>query len=72
MKYNLLGVVVLKRDLPEYGLCKGDLGSILEIYSDNQYEVEFVRASGKTQACQRRLIPDPLELFSEIHPNMRA
>jgi hypothetical protein len=50
MTYHLLDAVVLNRDLPQYGLRKGDLGAVVEVYDPEGIEVEFVRASGKTQA----------------------
>jgi len=50
MKFKLLETVVLKRDLPEHGLKEGDLGAVVEIYEPDGVEVEFVTASGKTQA----------------------
>jgi hypothetical protein len=50
MKHHLLDTVVLDRDLPEHGLCRGDLGAVVEVYEPDGVEVEFVRASGKTQA----------------------
>ena len=50
MTYHLLDTVVLDRDLPEYGLRKGDLGAVVEVYDAEAFEVEFVRASGRTQA----------------------
>lgn len=50
MKFKLLETVVLTKDLKEYGLKKGDLGAIVEIYGSHDYEVEFVTADGHTQA----------------------
>ena len=50
MKYKLLDTVVLDRDLAEHGLRSGDLGAVVEIYEPDGLEVEFVTASGKTQA----------------------
>ena len=50
MKYKLLDTVVLNRDLPQHGLCAGDLGAVVEVYEPDGLEVEFVTASGKTQA----------------------
>jgi hypothetical protein len=50
MKYKLLDTVVLNRDLPDHRLCAGDLGAIVEVYEPDGLEVEFVTASGKTQA----------------------
>jgi hypothetical protein len=45
-----LDPVVLARDLPEYALRTGDLGSVVHVHSAESLEVEFVRASGHTQA----------------------
>jgi hypothetical protein len=50
MKYKLLDTVVLDRDLPQHGLRAGDLGAVVEVYEPEGLEVEFVTASGKTQA----------------------
>ena len=50
MKYKLLDTVVLDRDLPENSLRAGDLGAVVEVYEPDGLEVEFVTASGKTQA----------------------
>lgn len=50
MTFELLDTVVLDRDLPEQGLRKGDLGAIVEIYPPDGLDVEFVTASGRTQA----------------------
>lgn len=50
MKFKLLETVVLTKDLKQYGLKKGDLGAIVEIYGSHNYEVEFVTADGQTQA----------------------
>ena len=50
MRFRELETVVLERDIPERGLRKGDLGAVVELYDPDGLEVEFVRASGKTQA----------------------
>lgn len=38
------------RDLPEHGLRGGDLGAVVDLHAPDGLEVEFVLASGKTQA----------------------
>jgi hypothetical protein len=48
--FKVLDTVVLKRDVPEAGLRAGDLGAIVEVLDPNHFEVEFVAASGRTQA----------------------
>jgi hypothetical protein len=48
--YRLLDTVALTRDIPAAGLRRGDLGAIVEVYAADALEVEFVAASGRTQA----------------------
>ena len=50
MKYRELDTVVLDKDIPESGLRRGDLGAIVSVYEPDGIEVEFVTASGKTEA----------------------
>lgn len=50
MRYRVLDPVVLDRDVPEHGLRKGDLGAVVEVYEPDGLEVEFVTASGRTEA----------------------
>jgi hypothetical protein len=48
--FKELDTVVLLRDLAEAGLRKGDLGAVVQAYGADAVEVEFVTASGRTQA----------------------
>ncbi|MFB3909750.1 MAG: DUF4926 domain-containing protein [Candidatus Eisenbacteria bacterium] len=50
MTYRVADTVVLARDLPEYGLQTGDLGAVVQVYEPDGLEVEFVTASGRTEA----------------------
>ena len=50
MDFKALDTVVLTIDLPEQGLRTGDLGAVVQVYQLDGLEVEFVTASGKTQA----------------------
>ena len=50
MQFAVLDTIVLNRDLPEHGLKRGDLGAVVEVYEPDGLEVEFVAASGRTQA----------------------
>ncbi|HEX5135676.1 MAG TPA: DUF4926 domain-containing protein [Planctomycetota bacterium] len=50
MRFKELQTVVLDRDLPEHGLRKGDLGAVVHMYEPDGLEVEFVSASGRTEA----------------------
>ena len=48
--HKLLDTVALTQDRPEAGLKRGDVGAVVELLDQNTYEVEFVTASGHTQA----------------------
>ena len=50
MSFKLLDIIVLTKNLPEHNLKKGDIGTIVEVYDSNNFEVEFIRADGQTQA----------------------
>jgi len=50
MRYRVLDVVVLEKELPERGLRRGDLGAVVQVYEPDGLEVEFVTASGRTEA----------------------
>ncbi|MFQ6033385.1 MAG: DUF4926 domain-containing protein [Candidatus Bipolaricaulia bacterium] len=75
MEFELLETVALKRDLPEYGLKAGDLGAIVELYEPDGLEVEFVTASGRTQAVVtlsagdvRKLEPSDMIAVRRLQP----
>ena len=50
MTFKPLDTIVLDKDIPEHGLCPGDLGVVVEVYPPDGIEVEFVTASGLTKA----------------------
>ena len=50
MRFRILDTVVLDRDLLNLGLRKGDLGAVVQVYEQDGIEVEFVAASGRTEA----------------------
>jgi hypothetical protein len=50
VSFRPLDVVVLQTDQPAQGLKRGDLGAIVDIYSPDAIDVEFVTASGRTKA----------------------
>ena len=45
---RLLDVVALTGDLPDNGLVRGQIGTVVEILGSDVYEVEFSDASGRT------------------------
>lgn len=48
-KIELLDVVALTHDIPEYNLWRGQVGTVVEILADgNAFEVEFSDRDGRT------------------------
>ena len=47
---ELLSVVALLEDLPESGLVRGQVGTVVENWAPGVYEVEFSDDNGKTYA----------------------
>ena len=52
-----LDTIVLTTDLPEHGLKKGDLGTVVLLHAKAGYEVEFMTLDGQTLAITS-LTPD--------------
>jgi hypothetical protein len=49
-KFELLSVVALLQDLPEKGLVRGQIGTVVEVYSPTVGEIEFCDREGRTYA----------------------
>jgi hypothetical protein len=47
---QLLDVVALTEDLPDYGLAEGQVGTVVETLAPKVFEVEFVDDQGHTYA----------------------
>jgi hypothetical protein len=47
---EILAVVALVEDLPEEGLVRGQVGTVVESWAPGVYEVEFSDGAGKTYA----------------------
>ncbi len=50
--------VILMHDMPEKGLQAGDIGTVVQVYFGDEVEVEFVRATGETQALLTLTVGD--------------
>lgn len=72
MTYRELDAVVLERDLPSHGLRRGDLGAVVLVNSPDSFEVEFVRASGGTQAVVTLTASDIRPVHDEDLPAVRS
>jgi hypothetical protein len=57
--FKLLDTVIATANLPDHNVLAGDLGTVVEVYTDPQlaYEVEFVNPDGSTRALLT-LAPD--------------
>jgi hypothetical protein len=71
MIFRELDTVVLERDVPESGLRKGDIGAVVHVHGDSGLEVEFVRASGRTQALVQLAATDVRPVQDEDVPTVR-
>jgi hypothetical protein len=49
--FQLLDVVALTVDLPERGLGRGQVGTVVELLAPDAFEVEFCDNRGRTYAC---------------------
>lgn len=63
---KLLDVVALLEDLPKLGLYRGQVGTIVEEYEPNVFEVEFSDTTGRAYAIET-LNADQLMLLHH-HP----
>ncbi|MDO8550065.1 MAG: DUF4926 domain-containing protein [Ignavibacteria bacterium] len=64
-RFKLPDVVALSEDLPKEGLLKGQVGTIIEILSDDYFEVEFSNDKGVTYS----LIPLKSSQLIQLHFN---
>jgi Domain of unknown function (DUF4926) len=65
--FRLLDTVALMHDISTEGLRMGDRGAIVEIYSEDAYEVEFIDGSGRTRALLT-LTKKDIRPLDEIDP----
>ncbi|MGP8243260.1 MAG: DUF4926 domain-containing protein [Bryobacteraceae bacterium] len=64
----LLSVVALVRDVPEAGLVRGQVGTVVEVLAPGVFEVEFSDDSGRTYASLALMADDLMRLHHEpIH-----
>jgi Domain of unknown function (DUF4926) len=65
---KLLDIVALTQDLPALKLCKGQVGTIVELYEPNVFEVEFVDLQGKTYAVKTLNANQLMQLYHQPVP----
>ena len=64
-QFELFSTVALLRDLPEHGLLRGQVGTVVEIYLPADAEVEFVDSEGQTYALLPLRTEDLIRLHHE-------
>jgi len=62
---QLLDLVALNRDMPERGLLRGQMGTIVEMLGDDAFEVEFSDSTGKAYAFAALRADDIMLLHGE-------
>ena len=65
---HLLDTVALVSDLPELGLSAGELGAVVEVLSEDAFEVEFVDGSGRTYGLHTLRAEQLLALHTKGQP----
>ena len=66
---ELLSVVALTHDMPEAGLVRGQVGTIVEVLGPEVFEVEFSDDNGRTYASLALKVDDLLRLHHEPFHN---
>lgn len=65
---KLLDVVALTENLPGLNLHKGQVGTIIEVYEPDVFEVEFVDLQGKTYALETLMVNQLMQLHYQPLP----
>lgn len=63
---KLLDTVALIKDIPELQLYKGQVGTIVEVYEPNAFEIEFCDLHGKTYALETLKASQLMQLRYEL------
>ncbi len=63
---KLLDVVALLKEIPEKKLLRGQIGTVIECYTDKDFEVEFSDNNGKTISMLTLTTEDIMLLHNEL------
>jgi hypothetical protein len=69
-KIQVLDVIALTADLPEQGLLRGQVGTVVEILAAGVYEIEFSDDEGRTYA--QLALRDNQLMVLHYHPQQAA
>jgi uncharacterized protein DUF4926 len=65
---QLLDTVALVCDVPKLGLAAGEVGAVVDLLSDDAFEVEFCDESGYTYGLHTLRADQLVRLHTEGHP----
>jgi hypothetical protein len=65
---QLLDTVALLTDVPELGLSAGEVGAVVEVLSDEAFEIEFCDESGYTYGLHTLRTNQLVRLHTQGHP----
>ena len=65
---QLLDTIALVGDVPDLGLSAGEVGAVVEILSDDAFEVEFCDESGYTYGLHTLRTHQIVALHTQGHP----
>ena len=75
MAFQLFQDVILTADIPEHGLCAGDVGTVVEHHvvagKEDGYSVEFFDMTGQTVAVVTLPCSDLRQPVSSDRPSVR-
>ena len=65
LKAHPFDCVILLEELPQYGLCKGSQGAVVEVYTRpfEAYDIEFVDGAGNVPKLASALLPEQFEVY---------
>ena len=65
---QLLDTVAITSDVPHLGLSVGEVGAVVEVLSDDAFEIEFCDESGHTYGLHTLRASQLLVLHTQGHP----
>jgi hypothetical protein len=69
---NLYDVVALLDDLPQHGLKRGQVGTVVEVWENNVYEIEFADTHGIPYAMVALTSEQLMTLYWHVDPSQQS
>ena len=68
---KILDAVAVIEDLPEFGLKRGEVGTVVDTWKDGAFEVEFSDESGEAYALRPRFQAEKIDAALLSSPRSR-